>query len=268
MEFHMSWNLCENGNHENQIEDEREGNVVCTDCGLILGPIYQYSIVNNDKKYVPHQNNKDKHIVTSILEDKKILNNLERETIELNTLCNKLQLYSVTKTQIFDKWEIIKKWVFDNKIKDRKKLHFKKGLIVMVIYQTLIELDIPRPMSHLCQDAGIMPKYVWYWIKLYQKNLNDEHKSTILKPTSMSEYFLKPLNLSYKEIQEINKLIESNDVLTYAPKTLITSCAYMFLRKENKKEYSVKKLANLLGVSVMSIYRCISALNNNAQRKT
>ena len=53
MEFHMSWNLCENGNHENQIEDEREGNVVCTDCGLILGPIYQYSIVNNDKKYVP-----------------------------------------------------------------------------------------------------------------------------------------------------------------------------------------------------------------------
>ena len=134
----------------------------------------------------------------------------------------------------------------------------------MTIYQTLIELDIPRPMSHLCQDAGIAPKYVWYWIKLYHKTRNQEHKVTILRPTSMSEYFLKPLNLSYKDIQEINRLVEINEILTFAPKTLLTSCAYSFLRKNNKQNLSVKNLSKLLGVSVMSVYRCIKALKNNA----
>ena len=132
----------------------------------------------------------------------------------------------------------------------------------MAIYQTLIELDIPRPMSHLCQDAGIAPKYVWYWIKLYHKTRNKEHKVTILQPSSMSEYFLKPLDLSYKDIQEIKKLVVKNEALTYAPKTLLAACAYMFLRNKNKLSLSVKKLAEVLGVSVMSIYRCISAIKN------
>ena len=148
-------------------------------------------------------------------------------------------------------------------MKDRKNPHFKRGLIVMAIYQTLIELDIPRPMSHLCQDAGVAPKYVWYWIKLYNKNKNNEHKETILKPSSMSEYFLKPLNLSYKNIKEINELVEKNDILSYAPKTILASCAYMFLRKNNKQNLSVKNLAKILGVSVMSVYRCVAALKNN-----
>ena len=55
-----------------------------------------------------------------------------------------------------------------------------------------------------------------------------------------------------------------NEILTYAPKTLLAACAYMFLRKNNKLSLSVKNLAKLLGVSVMSVYRCIKALKNNA----
>ena len=253
--------------HEHQLDDDREGYVVCTDCGLVLETIYQNLIVKNNRNNVPYQNNNEKQIVTTLLETPKLHNSLKGETIELDVLCNKLQLYSITKNQVFEKWESIKKWFIDYNLKDKKNPNFKKGLIIMAIYQTLIELDIPRPMSHLCQDAGIAPKFVWYWIKLYHRNKNQEHKITILKPSSMSEYFLKPLDLSYKNLQEINKLIEDNDVLTYAPKTLIASCAYMFLRKMNKQNLSVKKLANLLGVSVMSVYRCITALEKNAQRK-
>ena len=238
--------------HAIQVDDVREGNVVCTGCGLVLAPIY-----------LNPQNKKEKQTVSTSLISPKLHNNLKNETIELDTLCNKLQLYSVTKTQVLEEWEKIKKWFYDQKMKDRKNPHFKRGLIVMAIYQTLIELNIPRPMSHLCQDAGVAPKYVWYWIKLYNKNKTNEHKETILKPSSMSEYFLKPLNLSYKNIKEINELVEKNDILSYAPKTILASCAYMFLRKNNKQNLSVKKLAKILGVSVMSVYRCVAALKNN-----
>ena len=260
MGFCTSSNLCERSQHENLVDDYREGNVVCIDCGLVLEPIYEHPKINNNKNIVYNQNNKEQPIITTLLEVPKLHNNLEKETAELDILCHKLQLYSVTKTQVFEKWELIKEWFFNQKLKDRKNQNFNKGLIVMAIYETLIELDIPRPISHLCQDAGILPKYVWYWIKLYHKNKNREHKKTILKPTSMSEYFLKPLNLTYKEIKEINQLVMDNDILTYAPKTILASCAYMFLKKTKKQNFSVKKLANLLGVSVMSVYRCVAAL--------
>ena len=259
-EFNKFWNLCEECSHKNQVDDEREGNVVCTDCGLILGPVYQNFIVKNDKNNNTQTSNKEEQIITTLLEVSNSPNNLEGETIELDILCNKLQLYSATKNRVFQKWEIIKKWFLDNKLKDRKILNFKKGLIIMAVYQTLIDLDMPRPMSHLCQDAGIAPKYVWYWIKLYYKTHDQEHKISILKPSSMSEYFLKPLNLSYKEIQEINKIIEENEILSYAPKTLLAASAYMFLRKNGKQCFSVKNLATTLGVSVMSVYRCLKAL--------
>ena len=248
--------------HERTVDDEREGNVICTDCGLVLAPIYLDQIVNYNKCNFLYQSDEKNQIVTTSLKSPKSHSNLENESMELDNLCNKLQLYSVTKNQVFEKWELIKKWFHNQKLKDRRNPHFKKGLIVMTIYQTLIKLDIPRPMSHLCQDAGIEPKYVWYWIKLYYKNQNKEHK--ILKPSSMIEYFLKPLNLSYKEIKEISKLVEKNDILTYAPKTLLASCAYLFLRRNIKESISVKNLAKLLGVSVMSVYRCTTTLKNNA----
>ena len=267
MEFHTSLNLCKVCPHHNQVDDEREGNVVCTDCGLIIEPIYQDSIVNYDKKHLYQHLNIDKKIVTSPIETLKIHYNLDNETKELNILCNKLQLYSITKTQVLERWELIKKWFVEHKMKDRKKLSYRKGLIVMPIYFTLINLDIPRPMSHLCQDAGIIPKYVWYWIKLYHKNQEEQEKILILKPSSMSEYFLKPLNLTFKDVEEIKKIVDENEVLTYAPKTLLVSCAYIFLRNKNKQSYSIKKLANFLGVSVMSVYRCVAVLKNNEQRK-
>ena len=267
MEFRTFSNWYEKCKHENKVDDDREGHVVCTDCGLVFEPIYQNLIVNYDKNNVFRHINKEKEIVTTSLEAPKIHYNLENETNELDILCNKLQLYSVTKTQVFERWELTKKWFRDKKMKDRKKLSYRKGLIVMPIYHTLIDLDIPRPMSHLCQDAGIVPKYVWYWIKLYHKTRTKEDKVSILKPSSMSEYFLKPLNLSFKEIEEIKKIVEENDVLTFAPKTLLTSCAYIFLRNKNKQSPSVKKIANVLGVSVMSVYRCVAALKYNEQGK-
>ena len=260
MEFCLSSRLCEKCEHKNQLDDDREGHVVCTDCGLVLEPIYQNLIVNYDRNNVYHNINKEKEIVTTSLEVPKTHPNFKIESNELEILCNKLQLYSVTKTQIFERWELIKKWFCDKKMKERKKLSYRKGLIVMPIYHTLIDLDIPRPMSHLCQDAGIEPKYVWYWIKLYHKTRTEEDKVSILKPSSMSEYFLKPLNLTFQEIKEIKKIVDKNDILTYAPKTILASSAYCFLRNKNRQSPSVKKIANLLGVSVMSVYRCVAAL--------
>ena len=101
--------------HKNQVDDEREGNIVCTDCGLVLEPIYLNTVEYINNNNVPQPKNKTKQIITTSLETLKLCNNLKNESIELDILCNKLQLYAVTKTQIFEKWELIKKWFLEKK---------------------------------------------------------------------------------------------------------------------------------------------------------
>ena len=76
VEFRTSLELCKKCEHKNQVDDNREGHVVCTDCGLVLEPIYQNLIVNYDKNNVFHHINKEKEIVTTSLEAPKIHPNL------------------------------------------------------------------------------------------------------------------------------------------------------------------------------------------------
>ena len=71
VEFHTSLNLCKVCPHHNQVDDDREGNVVCTDCGLVIEPIYQNLTVNYNKNNVFRHNNKGEKIVTTLLVDQK-----------------------------------------------------------------------------------------------------------------------------------------------------------------------------------------------------
>ena len=87
--------------HKNQVNDEREGNIVCTDCGLVLEPIYLNTVeyINNNNNVSTRQKKKTNQIITTSLETIKLCNNFKNENIELDILCNKLQLYSVTKVK-------------------------------------------------------------------------------------------------------------------------------------------------------------------------
>lgn len=181
----MSLDWCKHCDHSDRIIDEREGNEVCIKCGLVMEPFYTYSsnyINNNCSNLLQYDMDKEKCLI--------------KEENDLNTLCDKLHLCANTKQKVFKMWESVKKWYSDPKNKNKRK-HNKYGLIIMTLYQTLIELNIPRPMSHLCQEAGINQKIVWQWMKLY--NIDNED---IVNPSNMCEYFLKPLNLAYKELNE------------------------------------------------------------------
>ena len=244
---------CKSCPHLNQIDDEREGNRVCTDCGLVMEPaVYTCS--------TSYFKNNCENIFSCNTEDSngKKVTCLEIEKDELNTLCDKLHIYTVTKEEIMKTWKSIEKWYQNPQNQSRK--YNKQGLIVLAIYQTLNKLNMSRPMSHLCQEAGIHPGTVWFWMKKYFSNEKKENYEVITNSSVMCEYFLKPLELTYKEIKKIKKKVLKNDELTFAPKTLITACAYMLLRNNNKNKLSIQKTAKLLGVSVMSVYRCVNAL--------
>ena len=94
---------------------------------------------------------------------------------------------------------------------------------------------------------------------VFQKWKKEDHE-VLIDSLKMCEYFLKPLDLCFNVIKEIESEVAKNDMLSFAPKTLITACAYLFLRNNMKNKLSIQKIAKLLGVSVMSVYRCVDAL--------
>ena len=131
----------------------------------------------------------------------------------------------------------------------------------MALYQSLINEKIPRPISHLCQEIGISPKTVWRWIKLYRQDSTNTIKTeNFIKAKDMAEYFLQPLQLNYQEMTTIKEKLNKNENSSFAPRTLLAACAYAFLKETRALYPSVKNTARILGVSVMSLYRCLKSL--------
>ena len=249
--------MCE---HRLQIEDVRQGDVVCGDCGLVLDKIYSFEPIKANfcsEQYLQNKENINKQQTNTI--NKHDFNYLGDDL--LFTLFDKLHLNENTRNSILQLWKRIKRWRFERRKKHKLNL---EGLIVMTVYEGLIKEKIPRPMSHLCQDVGIKPKTVWRLIKLYkQDNLSfSKNSPKVFKTTNMLEYFLQPLHLNYFELQSVKQKVKDHENCSYAPKTLAAACAYAFLKERQSSPISVKITANILGVSVMSLYRCYKKLKH------
>ncbi len=235
-------------NHQYPIEDTRQGDVVCTECGLVIDKIYCES--NLESKWEKIRNFNE--------EIEQNSHHLSKEKNVLKNLCNKLHLNNDVTNAIFNLWSEITAWHYrkNGKIKINPK-----GLVVMTLYQGLIKEKIPRPISHLCQEVGINPKMVWRWIKLYRQDSIDMIRTeNSLKAKDMAEYFLQPLQLTYQEMMTIEEKLDKNENSSFAPRTLLAACAYAFLKETRSIYPSVKNTARVLGVSVMSLYRCLKSL--------
>ena len=78
--------------------------------------------------------------------------------------------------------------------------------------------------------------------------------------SSLVETFLQPLNLPFSKLSTISfRAGEISSETDFAPKTCIAISAYLYL-KENKEKTSIPKLSTKLGISSMSMYRCLNRL--------
>ena len=114
-------------------------------------------------------------------------------------------------------------------------------------------------MQHLCQLTGIEPEKVWPYLNTQE---------FYFRPSLMCEYFLKGLNLPFKDVESIRKRVCLYErKIAFSPQTLIAACAYTFLR-ENKMSLSLSSegenrttrptfvgLAKELGISSMALNR-------------
>ena len=139
--------------------------------------------------------------------------------------------------------------------------------MLVVVFLALVKSDAPRPMQHLCQLTGIDPAKVWPYLNTQEFNS---------RPSLMCEYFLKGLNLPFKDVESIRKRVCYYErKVVFSPQVIIAACAYTFLRK-NKTSFSISSgggknlksrptfagMAKELGISSMSLNRCVKRINN------
>ena len=195
---HVIKNYCKTCDHQRTIDDVSTGDLICTDCGLILDQIYLPQI----KTHLP-----DSRETNRLIPNPEIMDTVDR-------MCGKCNI---------DDENVKRKILLKLQNFENEKHGCLESSVLMCIYTTLIESKVPRPLNHLCALTNInMSK-----VRLYLKD-----KDSFYRPNLMCEYFLHSLNLSYKDVEEIKamvKLLENKFV--FSQKTLIASCAYIFLRK-------------------------------------
>ena len=232
-------NYCLHCPHQRTVNDASNGFHVCQDCGKVLEPTYADSSV--------HTHRLERPIESPFEEDL------------LEWICDKCYIDDAGLIR-----NIKLQWL-DLKHQKKKSLHSVEALMLVAVFLALVKSDVPRPMQHLCQLTGIKPEKVWPYLNKQEFNL---------RPSLMCEYFLKTLNLPFKDVESIRKRVcHYERKIVFSPQTLIVACAYTFLR-ENKMSLNLSSeeknqtirptfvgLARELGISPMALNGCVKRIS-------
>jgi transcription initiation factor TFIIIB Brf1 subunit/transcription initiation factor TFIIB len=206
-----------NCQHLNEIVDEREGTIICYDCGLVISSVYfsqpqpQQTFINSGVYSGVHD------------EIKEFLERLHLPQCFSDDIYNNLQI--------------------SNKINSRKK-----GLIPYFVYKTLNEIGFPISIKDISAVSGMTENDIY--------SMQEDEKSLILNPYSLLEKYCKILGLNdfktYSVIKENLPTIETG----HNPLTVIASTIYKYC-KQNGLKFSMKHIASTVGISSVSIQRYI-----------
>ena len=130
----------------------------------------------------------------------------------------------------------------------------KKILFAAAIFSTCNFDKNYKSLAQICYVCECKIKHFVKKLKYLPLSFNFEFSCII-------ESFLHPLNLPFSKLSIINsKAIKISSKTDFAPKTCIAIAAYLYL-KENKVKTSIPKLSARLGVSSMSMYRCLNRID-------
>lgn len=203
--------------HIYEIINQRDGDIVCFDCGLVIDKYY----LTENEKVQKNQN------VSSAVSD-FVFEMLERLNVPKS--------YS--------------SYVFKN-ILNSKTNKKTESFLSGIIYNTLVELKIPFTAKDISGVSGISTKKIF---KEDKKN-NDKKNIVIIDCNEILERACYKLNLNYKDYtvikEEINK---SNN--GFNPSTIISAHIYLYCKEKNIK-ILMKDISSVTGISCMSIKRYI-----------
>ena len=158
-----------------------------------------------------------------------------------------------------DSRHIIEEIIFEY-IKTKKKKCFsncgEKPLKAFVIYKSLKSMHIPRSIEQVASACGVTTNDIW----------NCERSDDCLSITTDVKDILKSIysqaNITFKDCNKLCSIADSFRARSFSPYTLCGALVYLFCM-EKKKRITLKKIADILNVSNVSIHRCIKYLRGD-----
>ena len=203
--------------HEHEVINQREGDIICSDCGLVMDTYYIEEFEKND-------------INENI---SSFVNNFVFEMLE------RLNVPKSFSSYIF-------KNISNSKI-NKQSESFLSG----IIYNTLIERKIPFTMKDISGVTGISSKKIF---KEEKKN-KDVKNIVIIDWSEILERACSKLNLNYKDYTLIKEEIKNKNN-GFNPSTVISAHIYLYCKKHSIK-LLMKDISSVTGISCMSIKRYI-----------
>jgi len=210
--------------HLNEIEDQQEGSIVCTDCGLVISD--QYFVAH----YTPLQPDESNFANIRWLEKTKdILDKIHMPLTFAEPIVNRFQI--------------------DYKRKTLKNLTFS-------MYKVLNEvLGVSISLQEISNITGLVKTDI-YAAQQFDDNMFMDTSANV-------EKYCKMLNLDFKTTTLIKARIESVHPSGHSPLTILASTIYLVCKEIKKKKISIKTVANITSTSCISIQRYIKK-NANA----
>ena len=221
-------------NHMQTVENDRDGECTCTECGLVLTPLYyeqHFSDKTNNEIY-----NEIKEYITDICYNANIPNNV-----------------------------IVASFKYYKELKGNSNLCFNnKILAAYSIYESLNKMEIPRLAEEVAHYAGVKVNKIWRVESTL--TLSDP----LNEPTQYVERYCTILKIPYSDQKKIKMLIrdiqEKFNLGCLRSNCLVAAVTHLYCLKK-KLKLSLKLICTTCSISTTSVHRIIRKLKCNTEFK-
>jgi len=202
--------LIDTCNHSSEVLDVSSGDYICTLCGLVTDRFFQEPHNSHSKNETISVNDQKHNFISEIL--------------------SKLNVPLFLTKDVY------------SKIDER---HVKDADICQLIYDTLIERQIPFTLKEIASVSGISTTKI--------RSSAPTTSIHIIEEKKVLERCCSKLGLSYKDYTVIKSSLDKN-VGGFSPSTLIAAHIYKYC-KDNRIKLRLKQISEIVGVSTMSVHR-------------
>lgn len=209
--------------HENDVTDQHEGTLICTDCGIVKDVVFYNEPTMNTNFKKSNCFDEVENILDQLHISKQYSDVINSSIYKKKT---KIQL----PTRNVQKTSSIKK-------------------IVTAIYNKVNEKSSNLLLKDIINFSHLEPS------QIKSKDI------LIINLEEILERYTKKFNLDFKSTLLIKKKISQFNNTGYQPLTIIGGVIYLY-HTEMRKKISMKKIATVLGISSISIQRFIKKSQN------
>lgn len=217
-------------NHLQTVENEREGESVCVDCGLVLEPLY----------------------IEETFGKTEIQNYFDTTVLFITDVCKNACISDGVIPQAFSSYK-----------KLRQELHSKfrdKDIAAYAIYETLNRLEIPRTAEEIQHFSGVKLKDIW----LIEANVTV--KTVLSEASSYVNRCCNLLSIEYHDQLFIRKAVNALQNCSQVGSLKTTCCVAVVIYLATKRcciVLTLKQICEACGISTTSIHRILRKMRKD-----